>query len=317
MHGLGDESAELTHAELRRAVEEAGGIGAKTITLSGGEPLMRKECLDLIRFIKATGLEGNLITNGTLIDEHMSEELISSNVDRIAISLDALGEKQDRIRGVQGTFDKIKSSIDFLVRERARQRKSMPFITAHMTISNMNIDELLPLASFTRESGLDKFTFQYISETPPESVEKTVLDGQNIGSSRFTPHHGSLLPNIEQAKKLKQILSQIEPSFYARFLINLSDEELAGGVFPVRKCYYTRNAIVINPYGDVHLCPHIDKYIIGNIRRDPLESISGNEKHKILTRALGKNLFPVCRYCCMHVHNMTPWQVLGQFFEGS
>lgn len=81
----------LTYEEILRLAKVFAGLGFRKIKLTGGEPLVRKEAVKLVREIKATpGIEKvTLTTNGTLLGEIM-EELAEAGIDGINLSLDTL-----------------------------------------------------------------------------------------------------------------------------------------------------------------------------------------------------------------------------------
>ena len=308
---------ELTYAELCRIVDEVKEMGVTAITIVGGEPLVRKDTLDLIGYIKEKGMRCLLITNATLLDADTAQQLVALNLDRVVISLDALGEGHDRIRGVAGTFAKVEQGINLLNEEKERQRKSLPFLGIHITVSKLNADELTPLVDFLHGKGINEITFQYLSETPGAAVAETVLAGEKIASPRFIPRNGSLLLDAAGVDKLKAALPLLDSSVYTKLIKSFSAAELISGEFPVRRCYSVRDALIVNPHGDIYLCPHLDRYVIGNVREESLRAIWGNMRHKALLRRLEKELFPVCRHCCSHMHNMTPGQLIRMYFKKS
>lgn len=85
----------LTYEELLLVAEAAVGLGIDRFKITGGEPLIRRDCPDFIRRLKA--LPGvrqvTLTTNGLLLPEHL-EELLSAGLDGVNVSLDTLDEKQ-------------------------------------------------------------------------------------------------------------------------------------------------------------------------------------------------------------------------------
>lgn len=81
----------LTYEEILRLVKVFSGLGFRKIKLTGGEPLVRKEVVKLVREIKAIpGIEKvTLTTNGTLLAEIM-DELAEAGIDGINLSMDTL-----------------------------------------------------------------------------------------------------------------------------------------------------------------------------------------------------------------------------------
>ena len=81
------------------------------IGFSGGEPLLRDDCLPMVREVVAKGYRCSLLTNGTLIDDSIAEELSALGVT-VQISLEgATAEVNDQIRG-KGSFARIVKSIE-------------------------------------------------------------------------------------------------------------------------------------------------------------------------------------------------------------
>jgi cyclic pyranopterin phosphate synthase len=117
-HGEGDENpAELCHKEMTsdeivRIVRVATKLGISKVKLTGGEPLMRKDILEIVRGIASTpGLTDlSMTSNGTLLAS-VAEELHSVGLDRVNISLPTLdadiyhkltgGRVQNALAGVQ------------------------------------------------------------------------------------------------------------------------------------------------------------------------------------------------------------------------
>ncbi len=94
----------LTFEEIREIVCCGAGLGIRHIKITGGEPLVRKGCCELIRMIKAVpGIEHvTLTTNGILLEEYL-DELVKSGIDGVNISLDTLDEDlYQRITGYDG-----------------------------------------------------------------------------------------------------------------------------------------------------------------------------------------------------------------------
>ena len=74
----------LTFEEIREIVCCGAGLGIRHIKITGGEPLVRKGCCELIRMIKAVpGIEHvTLTTNGILLEEYL-DELVRSEERRV------------------------------------------------------------------------------------------------------------------------------------------------------------------------------------------------------------------------------------------
>ncbi len=103
--------------EIERFVRVAAGMGIKSVRLTGGEPLVRKGVVDLVRGISETpGIENvSLTTNGVLLPK-MADELKRAGLSRVNISLDTLDPAQfkfiTRCGELQQTLDGIDAALE-------------------------------------------------------------------------------------------------------------------------------------------------------------------------------------------------------------
>ena len=102
--------------EMEQADRIAAGMGIKSVRLTGGEPLVRKGVVDLVRAIShMPGIENvSMTTNGVLLPK-MASELKNAGLSRVNISLDTLDPEQFRQitrRGeLQQTLDGIEAAL--------------------------------------------------------------------------------------------------------------------------------------------------------------------------------------------------------------
>lgn len=85
----------LSLEEIAEICRQAAQVGIRRIKITGGEPLVRKGCLDLIRMVKAIpGIEQvTLTTNGVLLAKY-AERLYAEEIDAVNVSLDTLDRKK-------------------------------------------------------------------------------------------------------------------------------------------------------------------------------------------------------------------------------
>ena len=91
---------ELDTSAWVRVFEQAADLGVAQLHLSGGEPLVRRDVLDLVRAARECELYSNLSTGATLADERMIENLRKAGLDHLQVSLlDTERESNDRLAG--------------------------------------------------------------------------------------------------------------------------------------------------------------------------------------------------------------------------
>ena len=104
-------SGELSLDEGKSLIDDLAGFGSPVILFSGGEPLIRPDILDLIRYATQQGRRAVLSTNGTLITPALAEKLKDIGLSYVGISLDGLQETHDAFRGFSGTFARVMAAI--------------------------------------------------------------------------------------------------------------------------------------------------------------------------------------------------------------
>jgi len=104
-------SGELSLNEGKSLIDDLAGFGSPVILFSGGEPLIRPDILDLIRYATQQGRRAVLSTNGTLITAAVAEKLKDIGLSYVGISLDGLQETHDAFRGFSGTFARVMAAI--------------------------------------------------------------------------------------------------------------------------------------------------------------------------------------------------------------
>jgi len=144
------------HATIARAFTE---LGVTKIRITGGEPLVRRNIVSLMRQLgRLDGLhELVLTTNGSQLERYASE-LREAGVRRINISLDSL--RPDRFRRITrfGDLDKVLQGI---AAARAAGFDSIKLNS--VILKNYNHDEIVDLVRFASDQGLD---ISFIEEMP-------------------------------------------------------------------------------------------------------------------------------------------------------
>lgn len=110
--GRDSETDLLTRIEILRAVRAAACLGIKYIKVTGGEPLVRQDCVPLIRALKQIpGIEKvTLTTNGVLLADKL-KALEDAGIDGINISLDGIDREKYRELTGRDAFDKVMKAI--------------------------------------------------------------------------------------------------------------------------------------------------------------------------------------------------------------
>ena len=153
-----DKGELLTFEEMARFVEIVAPLGIDKIRLTGGEPLLRRDLPRLVGMIaKIPGIKDvGLTTNGILL-AHMAQPLFDAGLRRINISLDALDPIRFRQLARRDGLDKVLEGI-----HAAKKAGFDPVKINAVAIRGITENEVVPLARFSREHGLELRFIEYM-----------------------------------------------------------------------------------------------------------------------------------------------------------
>ena len=149
----------LRFDEIVRLVKIFCSLGIKNVKITGGEPLVRKGAVGLIKDIKAIdGIEKvSLTTNGILLSENLNA-LAEAGIEGINISLDTLDrQKYMKITGFDGLNTVLK------VIDECRAFPEIKIKINAVTLDDYNRDEICTLADFAADMGV---TLRFIEMMP-------------------------------------------------------------------------------------------------------------------------------------------------------
>jgi len=107
--------SDLTTEEAFLLVDQIAEVGNPILVLSGGEPLIRPDILDIARHGRQRGLTVSLATNGTLVTSKLARAIQAAGIARVAVSLDgARADTHDQFRRQLGSFHRALEGIGYL-----------------------------------------------------------------------------------------------------------------------------------------------------------------------------------------------------------
>lgn len=136
--------------------------GKAQVQFVGGEPLLKKGVLDLIKYAAKKGFSTTMTTNAYLMNEKIAKDIAESGLNTIVFSLDSIKkETHDFLRGVDGVYDRVMNGIEFLARLNSNSLK----IHIVTTIMQQNLDDLLELTEWANQNNaINGISFQAIMQ---------------------------------------------------------------------------------------------------------------------------------------------------------
>jgi PqqA peptide cyclase len=146
---LADYSNELSTEEWKKVLAEARALGVLQLHLSGGEPLQRRDLVELVASARELGLYTNLITSSLGLSRRRAEELKEAGLDHVQISIQADEQSlSDRIAGTPSYEKKLAA---------ARMVKELDWpLTMNVVIHRHNIDGMGRMLDLAEELGADR-----------------------------------------------------------------------------------------------------------------------------------------------------------------
>lgn len=296
-----DYSRELSLGQWQKLIDEVICWRPK-ISLTGGEPFLRKDIVELVRYIKKRGLRCSINTNGVASQKNL-KEVLHAGLDHLTFSIDGPEYIHDYIRGEKGAFKKMCENIRFVIRSRS----TLPSVWGICVISKENVEHLDRLTDIAAELGLDGIQFQQVMFLDSNNLglyQKEIKERAWEGESYIERlNHGQEELNVEiliekvkvikkKGKKLKLAVTFLPPltssdirRYYKAPLWVYS-----------HRCIIPWTNITIAPNGDVFPCIRLR---LGNIVEDSVNSIWNGgtfiDFRKDLKR---KGIFIRCRRCC-------------------
>ena len=287
-------------------------LGVQRVILIGAEPLMRVDIGRIARAISIRGMGVTVFTNGMRLPE-VATELVASGLDRLVLSLDGPeAAVHDGLRGGGGAFDAAIKGMKKVIQSAKDLDVPIPEIVFHTTVSIANAHVIPDMFRFAyqQDAGL---TLQSVCQIPTKEVNKTRYAKQSISSRQYMVGNDDLLLSREEALKLKRRIRHNmfrRNNLSAKVLLSLSDEHLVEGTIPVIPCGHVHHTISVSAQGMVYPCGMLSKYHYGSLEDESVWAVWKGERRRNFLGKLKQDAFPVCKYCCHYLNNLTPGQVV-------
>lgn len=246
-------ATEMSDERCLRLVEEAADLGVDWWTIKGGgEPMARgKLVMEMIRRIRARGMNGLLQTNATLLKPAQIEELVALGWHRVVVSLDGPTEDvNDEIRS--GGFAKACAGMRALTDAKARAGTALPQLEMNTVVTNRIVDRLDEVFQLAHAHGVERVYFSGLIRFT-ENCDPFLVGGEDMARLRARiADTAALADGLGIAHNLPELL---DPELWS----SPNDREF-GAERPARRglretlCFKAYNELVIHPNGFAGPC---------------------------------------------------------------
>ena len=280
--------------------------------LTGGEPLVRTDLVEILKAIRDRRAACSVTTNGTLMTPDLARRMVEDELlTGIHFSLHGLKETHEEITRVKNSFDRTLRGIEWILAARAKKGGASPEITIACTISGRNMKEAEKMIQLADHIRVDRISFGHASFMPPEiqHTHQRVMEGLGLAPE---PDYDDLVqgpPEISVSRQdlevYVQTLSQVRHSPKGAKVRTsperYREEDMRNHFLDLNwkyktSCIYPWRNLRIGPDGTITPCIG---YRIGNVREQDIRQLWNHKRFRKFRSILyRKKLFPGCLRCC-------------------
>jgi MoaA/NifB/PqqE/SkfB family radical SAM enzyme len=289
---------------ILKVVDEVQEYGAPLI-IRGGEPLLYPRIMDLLAYIKSKGMSLSLETNGVLLNKY-AESLVKLKIDYMIISVDGPEEIHDYVRGVNGTFAKLREGLQELEKHENKYGYKIPRgITC--TISRYNYQGLGEMADVVRSLGVDIICivpYYFIPEKQGFDYEKKMREEFSCEAFSWRGFHQEesgvdVDQFLIQLDEFKSKLGEVQSYPYMAFTDDEYREWYSKSDTTVHqvRCNNIWGLLDVQPDGNVNFCVDFPDYAIGNVEDGTLHQIWHSDQARKFRELRTEKEMPICFRC--------------------
>jgi len=274
--------SELGTEDCFRVIDEIAAFATECVTiLTGGEPLLRRDILEIVRRAAERGLWVVVGTNGVRITENVARLLAEAGARGLSLSLDALDpDCHDRFRKVRGAWRNTVEGAEIL------NRTGLPFIV-QTTAGSHNLGELEAIADFAHDRLAAKVwnlyflvptgRGQFVSDITPAQYDEVLVslyriqrkyDRRMLVNAKCAPHYIKTVLQAHAAQS-GSIPAEAQSSSTSPWPASSPIRTYSGGA---GGCPAGTHYMGIRPNGDVTPCPYLPVFA-GTLRSSTLSEL--------------------------------------------
>lgn len=266
---------DMSFEKFKYVLDQYAEMGGICVTLSGGEALMNKDIIKILRYCREKDMQISLLTNLISLKEELIPILKEVNLSLIQVSLYSMdADVHDTITTVKGSYTKTKTAIEKLYAADIPVQISCPVMKANKD----GYEEVMRYAEKHRMK----------SQTDYVMMAQSDLDTSNLANRLSLKETEKVIRDIVfYDSDYKETTLEQEP------LSSIPLEEFA----EMPLCGAGVNDLCITVNGDIYPCAGWQDYVVGNVFKQPLKDIWENSPKLAEVRKVKQKDFPKCMTC--------------------
>jgi radical SAM protein with 4Fe4S-binding SPASM domain len=164
----------LTTAQIKGIVDELAALKITMFAATGGEPLLRKDLLDVLAHARQRGIKTGIATNGFLLDRPMAERIAQARIHSVQVSLDGTEPTHNEIRKNERSYAAAVQAIVLLGQAR------VPVLAVATTVTERNLPELDSLRKSLVRLGVNHWKLTVVMPIGRARVAGLSLHRENL-----------------------------------------------------------------------------------------------------------------------------------------
>ncbi len=298
-HAADRETLDMPLEAACRLIDEAAAGGARSVTISGGEPLLHPRVKDLISHA-AGSMRVRLLTNGSLIDDRWAAFLAESGA-LVQVSLDGADEAtHDRIRAA-GSFAAALHAVELL--QRAGLGEQLNLST---TIMKQNVHQLSAIIRLAEDRGVPQVRF-----LPLGRRGRAAGNWASIGAGVTVEDQEAFYHQVAAAQRGGGCAVSVNCGL-SGFLLEVPPAIAPDGIW----CSVGRT-LVADVDGSAYPCVLLmrDEFRLGNVLRDGLRASLEHPAMAGACSALSRRRREIAECAACHWRNLCQAGCMGQALD--
>jgi radical SAM protein with 4Fe4S-binding SPASM domain len=273
-------NGELTTAEAEAMIRDLASIKVPALLISGGEPFVRPDVLDLAELAMSLGVRVTFSTNGTLIDEKKAARIAKIGVAYVGISVDGGEERHDRFRGKKGAYRDA-------IRGIRNCRDAGIRVGVRFTVTKDNLGEIDDVFRVVEEEGIGRLCLYHLVY----SGRGSYLTGIDLESSQKRVLMNKLIAKVDgwnaegRAIEVMTVDNHADAPYIYLWLRENDPNRAEAALSLVRNNGGNRSGIAIgciDSFGIVHPDQFTSNHSVGSIRERPFSEIWHDSRVELL-----------------------------------
>jgi radical SAM protein with 4Fe4S-binding SPASM domain len=278
--------------DMVRLIRELKELGCPTLALTGGEPLLRPDIVDIVKEATKQGIKTRIQSNSLLLTEDLAKKLKAAGLYSFGVGLDgSRPEISDQIRNLKGALNKAIASIKLL--------KSLGIkVHVEFTVTRLNMNDLKATLDMLEGLGVDTFLARAAIFTGRANGDNPIFVLKPEEYRKFLEQ----LSLEREHRKIKMVINCQDPLYHLADSSIMNKLKEFGDVYSgkvISGCTAGQDMIHIRCDGKIGICTFLQDVVLGDFYQDSLVDIWNNRRAvKGVQQLINREYSGACGTCC-------------------